>query len=489
MPVHLRKHTDFNMPQICGATNDKGGLIALLDYLLVESQFSKTCTITRSGTTATITVAGGHGYGTNCNSNTRYITVSGATETEYNLTAALATITGTETMTYTVADNAQASPATGTISVRLAGRAISALTHSTTTAEATCVAHGLGSTGDFAYLTISGSDKAEYNLVNTKVTIVDADTFTYTVENNAQGASAGSPEWKMAAAGWSKTSIDTNKAAYRMPSGTAQFYLYADDDVNAMWTDLNGCESLGGDGLTPTTKFPVYTASHSYSFAFVKANTSYTENKDWTFASNGKCFYLQAKPRDVSAQYYGCGMFFGEFSSVCPSDTTPVCLIANSESTSIASSRAIANIYNRSSLAALNTSQAVNSVNSGHIFARLNNSAGSAVPVFKAIPLFLNAAAANIGSSSTNPTATTDTLNGSLIYLMEPGSAYGGVAANAIHRGFLPGMMAPLHPAAGFYNGQIMEGNGDYSGKKWIVLDSSATSTDSIIALETSDTW
>ena len=503
MPVHVRKSTDFNMPQISGAASDNGSLIALLDTLLVESQFSHTCTITSSGTTATLTVSGGHGYGTPVNSNTVWINVSGANEAAFNKTSVQATIASSSTLTYTIVDQSNA-PATGTITVRKAGKAISSITRSGTVATATCTSHGLGSAGGFAYLTISGASQSEYNLTNTKVTIVDADTFTYTVSGSATTPATGSPEWKFAAAGWSKTVLAANKVAYRMPASTAQFYLVVDETVSQYWADIYGCESLGMDGITPTTLFPKYYASHmSYAYAFLKGTASSTVNKDWKFFSNGECFYLFGKY--ISSSYYGGSMFFGNFESVRHTDSTPVMIIGSEESTRISSSgsRTIGNISARNLLAYSENGVTWTNISStpGGCFARFFNSTGAANNTFRATPSWFgynNGSGSQIfGQTNRNEPSEIDSLDLMKVTLIEHGTSYisgQSIAGNAgatwpVHRGYMPGIYDPLHPRSSFIDGQVYEGNGDNTGKKWMFVESYVTTVNGGGMIEVSDTW
>ena len=103
--------THANTPTI---GNNWGDLTSLLDALLVNGFNLKTvASITRSGSTATATVPAGHPYHVGA-----IVKVEGANEADYNGEVEVLTA-DTTTFTYTVAGS-PASPATGTISAKIA---------------------------------------------------------------------------------------------------------------------------------------------------------------------------------------------------------------------------------------------------------------------------------------------------------------------------------------------------------------------------------
>jgi hypothetical protein len=111
MATHTFYSTDAGAPTVTGQS---GGILAMLRAVLVNgyNTHSTGVSITRSGSTATVT-RNSHGYRSG-----QIIQVSGAGEADYNGFFRI-TVTGADTFTYTV-PNAPASPATGTITIKVA---------------------------------------------------------------------------------------------------------------------------------------------------------------------------------------------------------------------------------------------------------------------------------------------------------------------------------------------------------------------------------
>lgn len=114
MTVRLYRSTDAGATSVTGAA---GGLVAVLDAVLVNGYNSATVTITRSGTTATVTHTA-HGYGVSDPAQARRVVFSGAGQSEYNIEATI-TVVDANTYTYQVSGS-PATPATGTITSKRA---------------------------------------------------------------------------------------------------------------------------------------------------------------------------------------------------------------------------------------------------------------------------------------------------------------------------------------------------------------------------------
>lgn len=130
--------------------------------------------LTRSGTTATATTSAAHGFTTG-----QIVTLSGANQTEYN-GAFTVTVTGTTTFTYTITES-PVTPATGSMTAALpsAGAVnVSSLTRSGTTVTVNLAAVPVPAFG--TTVVMAGADQESYNGLKT-ITMVDADTFTFTV--------------------------------------------------------------------------------------------------------------------------------------------------------------------------------------------------------------------------------------------------------------------------------------------------------------------
>jgi hypothetical protein len=111
MPVRSYRSGNVNAPVL---TNGVGTLIPVLDMLVNGTTTASVTSITRSGAIATVTTAVNHGY-----VNLQLVTIAGANEPEYNGEFVI-TVTGLTQFTYTVVGT-PATPATGTITYRLAG--------------------------------------------------------------------------------------------------------------------------------------------------------------------------------------------------------------------------------------------------------------------------------------------------------------------------------------------------------------------------------
>ncbi|MBI2312007.1 MAG: hypothetical protein HYU77_05835 [Betaproteobacteria bacterium] len=203
--------------------------------------------LTRSGSTATATFAAAHGY-----LNGQFVTISGANQNEYNGTFAISTSgPSSTTFTYTVAVN-PAPTATGTITsarTTAGSIAVDSITRSGTTATATVAAgHGFGA-GPTASVLLSGADQPEYNGVKT-VTIVDANTFTYTVTvTPATPASVGSATATIGSTIKSPTAITR--------SGTTVTLTVASN--NKWAASVAAGQQVSVAGVTPTEYNGVFT--------------------------------------------------------------------------------------------------------------------------------------------------------------------------------------------------------------------------------------
>lgn len=115
MTRRVYRSTDYGAPNIQGQAQK---LIDFLQAVLVDGYGTQTLSagaLTASGTTCTLVTPIAHGW-----VGTAKITVAGATPSAYNGEFS-ATVTGANTVTYTALSAPGTSPATGTITVKLAG--------------------------------------------------------------------------------------------------------------------------------------------------------------------------------------------------------------------------------------------------------------------------------------------------------------------------------------------------------------------------------
>lgn len=109
--ARIYRSTDFGAPQISGSSTDLTGVLLAC---LVNGYGDQTVSINRAGTVATVTTPQQHGL-----VRLAKVTIAGADQPEYNGEHSV-TVTGANTFTFTVGGT-PTSPATGTITARLAG--------------------------------------------------------------------------------------------------------------------------------------------------------------------------------------------------------------------------------------------------------------------------------------------------------------------------------------------------------------------------------
>jgi hypothetical protein len=182
----------------------------------------------RSGSTATLTLKN-HGY-----ANGDLIRVEGAALPEYNGVFPIFGVTS-DTFSYTLG---AAGPAGGgAINILKVDRAVQALAYAGTTATATATGHGFA-TGDL--VRILGALQPEYN-GDFLVTVLDANSFTYTLPATPTSAATGSlAAFKLGTRYTAPIPITTTTAVraraylgtYEPSDVVTQTYIYLDDVIN-----------------------------------------------------------------------------------------------------------------------------------------------------------------------------------------------------------------------------------------------------------------
>lgn len=165
------------------------------------------------------------------------------------------------------------------------------ITRSGNTATVSSTSHGLNANQT---IVISGANEAEYN-VTTRVTIINANSYSYPVDNNPTTPATGTITAKVAPAGWAKSYSGTNKAAYRQKAGTNQFYLRVDDNGtgSASYARVVGYETMS-DVDTGTNAFPTNVQQSGGLYA-TKSNAASATTRTWRAYSNGKLIHLLVK--------------------------------------------------------------------------------------------------------------------------------------------------------------------------------------------------
>lgn len=335
---------------------------------------------------------------------------------------------------------------------------VTSVTRSSTTATVTKTSHGYR-TGQI--LTISGANEADYN-GNFRITVTDANTFTYTVANSPSTPATGTISAKVAPLGWTKPYSGTNLAVYRQKSGTNQFYFRA-DDTNGQELRIRGYETMS-DANTGTGPFPNVAQIANSSYLY-KSSVASSTARDWAAFSDGKILYLFSAYSNAASTTGSCAIVIGDLVSNKSGDAYGT---VNIGSTGMSSTALQAPM-----LSTISTAQAGNHV------CRPYTQTGSSAAVYKTIDQGI------IGSSST------------LVYgsagLAYPHGPDGGayllpvrvMESTSVYRGRLPGIWAPAHSRPLSHLDEFT-GQGDYAGKRFkaIHLDGSGQ-----VMIEISDTW
>lgn len=160
-------------------------------------------------------------------------------------------------------------------------------------------------------IVISGANETDYNLT-TRVTVIDANSYSYPVANNPATPATGTITAKVAPLGWTKAFSGTNKAAYRTKAGTNQFYLRVDDagTGSAAYARVVGYETMS-DVDTGTGPFPTAAQRSGGSYAWKSSAASGTA-RTWKAFSNGKIIHLFVKG---DGNYWIRPLTFGDFRS------------------------------------------------------------------------------------------------------------------------------------------------------------------------------
>jgi len=249
MTVRVYRSGDFGAPTLSGTAGD---LINVLDACLVNGYGSQTITLTRSGTTVTATTTSPHGL-----VHLAKYDVSGANETDYNGEFSIS-VTGTSEFTYEIAGT-PASPATGTITGKLAG---SGWTKPFTGTNKAAYLQGAGGNGH--YLRVDDTGATEARVVGYEsMSDIDAGAAAFPTEAQISG---GLYVEKSSTAG-------ATERDWFLVSSEDCFYLRVDHSANATTptvTHFGDFESYkAGDTYNTQLISGTSTGYNSYLFASV----------------------------------------------------------------------------------------------------------------------------------------------------------------------------------------------------------------------------
>lgn len=185
----------------------------------------------------------------------------------------------------------------------------------------TKTAHGMPVGVPGVVLTITGFSPAGYNINNTTVTVVDANTIT-----RAGADPSGTPATGTATVlrspcshsgtAWTKAFSGTNAANYRQPNvaGSNKFYLGYNDNIaqNSRLRAYETGTAAGAGDSDGTAPFPS-AAQQTGGCYHYRSSTNDTTQRPWVLFSNGKILYFFSQYSGLTT--IGSGWIFGDFTS------------------------------------------------------------------------------------------------------------------------------------------------------------------------------
>lgn len=333
------------------------------------------------------------------------------------------------------------------------------ITRSGAVATVTATGHGFDAR---ACVLIAGSDQTEYNGEH-YITIVDDNTFSFTVDGSPATPATGTITAKVAPAGWTKPYTGSNLAAFRAAGGN-QMYLRVDDSQN-QYGSVAGYASMTGI-TTGNDRFP------ATSVYWWKSNAASSTTRPWILIANDRTLHLWVSGNSATDGLYSDQYSFGDLAPTMTGDQFATFISGDTGSSTAFS----AFVGVKGALPAY--------ASDGHYLCRDYTYVSGA----KTMAKFGDAGKANTPISS------------GLYYLGNSGLTYpnptdGGLylsrlwAARPSHmRGTIPGLWAPLH-AAPLSCYDTFTGSGDLAGRTFMAVSIGYTSRYGQIFLEISNTW
>ncbi|MCK9622201.1 MAG: hypothetical protein M0R47_16895 [Methylobacter sp.] len=293
-------------------------------------------------------------------------------------------------------------------------------------------------------LTISGATQAGYN-IEADCTITATDTFTFAVDSGTVSPATGSPMMNIAGSGWTKPYTGTNKAAYKMPTGSNEHYLRVDDNTVANIARLRGYETMSdvdtGTGLLPTD------AQLSGGDYFMKSSAASATARAWIFVCYGDFFYfISDKSGDSFVSAYPFA--FGGGCSLVSGDVYDTILKAYASNS--------ASLTNWATLVTAYTT-----ATPGMYMARAYTQTGTSVELSQGVSAHTNGGANSMAASAGQPYPAPLGMITSPLYIHE--------TANGL-RGVMRGLAVPMHNKPLNHGDVWKPTTGDLAGKTFIAI-------------------
>lgn len=297
-----------------------------------------------------------------------------------------------------------------------------------------------------------------------KVTAITSTSVSFATAA-ADGAATGSITLKMAPLGWLKPFSGTNLAAYKASAPEATGCLLRVDDTVAQTCRVVGYETMSDIG-TGTGRFPLETQV-SGGMYWPKASDTSTAPRRWAVFGDAQFFIIYVKPYpddNVSYVSYGGVLFgFGDLIPTKSGDPYDCGIFGGPADTHVSGSYQPGN---------LGYATSVGDAAYDAYMPRASTGLGGSIVVRK-ISAHLNSVQSGFGNNGT--LSFPDPNNNGLIV-----TSVDVVASRGL-RGRLPGVHhTPQYVADGLSNFTTVDGTGEFSGKKFMVLRAGTTSGTSV---------
>lgn len=255
-------------------------------------------------------------------------------------------------------------------------------------------------------------------------------------------------------AGWAEVYNAANISCFQQGAGLGHFLRV--EDSNTQLSRLRGYAAMTAHS-TGTDPFPTVGQAAGEGLYMRKSTTADSTARAWMVLATNKHVYMLIQGSSTGADFASNGGMstfgFGEIlSPLLTGDTYASFIIAGTD-TSTTSTTATPNRQPLQTLGIAPT---------GHYTCRGYTGTGSAVTFGKEAFAPVQLSTSNSGSNS-NTVAFPDALSGALE--MAEMAVIQGTAAAQVHRGYLPGVLAVIHPYTAFAPHQTFTGRGDYEGE------------------------
>lgn len=294
-----------------------------------------------------------------------------------------------------------------------------------------------------------------------KVTAVTSTSVSFATAA-ADAAATGSITLKMAPLGWLKPFSGTNLAAYKASAPEATGCLLRVDDTGTQTCRVVGYESMS-DITTGTGRFPLdlQVAGGMY---WPKSADSNSVARRWAIFGDNQFFiiYVKTYPEETAYVNYGGVLFgFGDLIPAKSGDAYACAIFGGPSDTHVSGSFQSGSI---------GFSSAPNDTPADAYMPRSALGLGSSQPL-KKMSTYLNSTQSGLGNSGV--LSFPDPNNNGLVV------THVDVIVSRGFRGRIPGVYhTPQYARDGLSNFSVIDGTGDFTGKRFLALRAGTTSGD-----------